>query len=748
MERVSIIFLWLILIFFPTKNSFSNTVPAEQSFSAALPALRSFSAGGLNETVTRANTFSIFEENGKVGLKDEQGQILIPAMYDAIGWSNGKLSIVDKVVGYQSDGLWGLIHTANRLITPAEYLELVPGGASFFVAKKKSDLSQLLSCGIIDASGKPVIPFSYDGLELSNMRAVVMSRTGTRYIFGLTDLSHKILIPLEFQRIYSLGSLRYAVENFENKTAIFSEDGTQITDFRIDSISSFKKDYAIVYQNQRQGLINRSGQFILEPTYREVKVRNDGSIQARQIDSWFFLDGQNSLIKQYRADAINPLSPDHYAIEVSGKFQLTNNTFTPLHADYFSSLSIFQKSKALYRNAGKTGLIDTEGKILIPAKYNQLMIDPPYLLASLDIGYKTRWILLDSSGNTLSEKHYEHILPFNGKFFPVRNRGYWGAVNAEGKEIVTCVHDSLVQQTGNHIVVKFRGEFGIINLRENWIITPQAKPLKVLNDEMYFEYAGKTTFLKSLTGNIIYFSDNPLEYKTDHLVEHLPSGAFWKIDMNGTLIDRSAPSESAEQIFQESEGLRAIRKDGKYGFIDDHGRLRIANRYDDVQPFSTGLAAIKIRNKWGFIDRQENLIAQPVYDEVSVFNNGYAIVRQNNLSGIIDKNGKLVLPVRYDEILLTKEKRFILKQDGLYGMADAEGTIIIHPKYDDLSDTRNGYVIIQRKGKYGLLTLRGVSTIPMIYDGLIFDPHHNQYMAVKKSSWETVGGPQSTVHRP
>ena len=180
MERVRFIFLVLAVLFVPTQYLYSNN--------------------GQVEILTRSNNFSLFEENGKVGLKNEAGEILIPATYDAIGWSDGKLSIVDKVVGYRSGGLWGLISTSNKLVTPAEFLELKRGEGSFLVAQKKS-LSQRPSFGVISTSGKTIIPFQYDGLQLSNMRAVVMSRSGTQFLFGLCDLSHNILIPLKYQNI-------------------------------------------------------------------------------------------------------------------------------------------------------------------------------------------------------------------------------------------------------------------------------------------------------------------------------------------------------------------------------------------------------------------------------------------------------------------------------------------------------------------------------------------------------------------
>src|SRR3569623_186702 len=44
-----------------------------------------------------AEQFNTFDENGKVGLKDAQGKIVIPAQYEAIGWGDGKFSIVEHV---------------------------------------------------------------------------------------------------------------------------------------------------------------------------------------------------------------------------------------------------------------------------------------------------------------------------------------------------------------------------------------------------------------------------------------------------------------------------------------------------------------------------------------------------------------------------------------------------------------------------------------------------------------------------
>jgi hypothetical protein len=385
-----------------------------------------------------------------------------------------------------------------------------------------------------------------------------------------------------------------------------------------------------------------------------------------------------------------------------------------------------------------TGVINDTGGVVLPADYRQVIIDENGFIAQLSTRYKNSWVLLDKSGKERMDKHYERIEPFNGRYYPVVNRGFWGAVDASGKEIVACVHDSLLQRNGDYTVVKFKSGYGIIDLKEAWIITPQTNPLQVLTNDRYFEFAGKTTFLKSFSGEIIYFSDNLLDFTDGVIRERLPNGAHWIIDMNGTITYRSNQPEQTEEVFPESEHFRAIRKDGKYGFIDDQGRLRIANRYENVKPFSGGMAAIRIMHQWGFIDQHENLVVQPVYDDVANFDNGHSIVIKDGLYGVIDNRGKVILPLRYDEIKLNEQNRWLLRQQQAYGLADSTGKVIIHPRYDTLADTGNGFVIARRNGKSGLLTLQGVNTVPMIYDDLVFDANHDQYMALKRAPWETV----------
>jgi hypothetical protein len=683
-----------------------------------------------------ANSFSVFEENGKVGLKDSQGHVIIPAQYDALGWSDGRFSVVDNVTGFLHNNRWGLINVSNHRVTKAEYDDLIPGEGSLLVARKKSNLSLRIVTGCINTSGKEIIPFQYDGIKLLSLRAIVFTKIGNQFKYGLIDLENKTLIPQQYQTIHSIGSLRFAVENFENKMALFTDLGRQITDFTIDSLSSFKKNYAVLYQNLRQGVIDREGQIKVEPKFRSVIIRDDGVIKVREMDEWLFLDGQNKSIQKTTADRIDALNVNLLKIETAGQSDLYDQQLKRVSPISFSALGKFNAHYAVFSINHKCGLITPSGKILIAPTYDTLLTDRNMIVGNLRQGRKDNWVLLDSLGNRKSSKDYESIRPFNGKYFTARNRAHWGALNLAGQEVIACAYDSLLQTRDDLIVVMFRGQYGIINIKEEWIVTPRANPLVLIGHERYLEKTTKTTFLKSLDGNVIYFSDNKLDIFSDHLLEHLPSGTLWKIDMEGRIADRQVhPDEPIENIFEESEGLRGIQKNGKFGFIDSQGRLRVANRYEGIQKFSEGLAAAKIRGHWGFISREDKIVIQPAYESVTEFENGLSFVKQNGRFGLIDKTGKQLLPTRYEEVKVLSTNNLLIKQNGLVGLADHNGKVIITPRYHHLIDCENGYAVVERDQKYGVVTLQGISTIPMIYDFIQYDHFNRDFLALKKATW-------------
>ena len=683
-----------------------------------------------------AFSYSVFRENGKVGLKNEAGKVVIPAQYEEIGWSNGDFSLISNVTGYKVGRKWGLINLDNHKVTKAHYEEIIPGQSDLIIVKRKAPNSLHLFYGCITPSGKEIIPFIYDGISINAMRAIVYTKIGNEFKYGLIDLANKTLIPQQYQDVKPLGTLRFAVKNFEGKTAIFTENGKQVTPFDIDSIGDFNQGYAVLYKGKHKGLIDRNGEQKLEAKYREIHWTGDGQLRAREADEWLFLDGANKMMRSLRGDSVSAIAKDLLKIQTSGQTYLVRHDQQLAFKETFSKVGTFNAGLAAFSVDALHGVLRADGTIVLPAQYYQVRVTDSFILASTS--GKSGWILFDRNGARKGSRSYEQMHLTPTKNLAVFNKGFWGVVGPDGNELLACVYDSLIKMSDDHAIVKFRGSYGVIDYKEEWLVSPKPNRIEIIAPDRILEKSGTSTNLRSFNGSMIYFTDNRVQPVKDGLLEFHADGRIWKIDFHGVIVNREEPATASEKVYEESEGYRAIKRNGRYGFIDSRGRLRIANRYEDVRPFKEGFAAVKILGKWGFINTSDNLAVQPVYEEVFPFKHGRALVKQKGLFGLIDNNGKLILPVRYQRIDVLKSGNILVQQNNTHGLVDASGRMLIQPRFDSIEDTGHNFAIVGRGGKYGVINYQGISTIPLIYDHISYNPYHDHFLAMRKSSWIDV----------
>jgi hypothetical protein len=687
----------------------------------------------------QADAFQLFEEGGKIGLKNNHGVVLIPASYEALGWSDNSFSMVAHVTGFKLNGKWGLINTSNQRITAPEYDRLVPGGGQHILASMQSPATFRIKTGCLSADGKIIIPFNYTDIKLHGLRAITYTIDKDNQLkYGLIDLENKTILPSLYRKIYPLGSLRYAVQNTSGKTALFTENGKPVTGFVIDSIAQLKADRAVFYQNGMQGLINRDGTLLKEAIYREIKNENN-KWYGSPANEWLVLSSSNNLIKKIDGDSVVRLNDWRYKLVTAQGTRLLDEQFSPVDNAWHQSIGRFHDNLAVFREKEKNGVIRVDGTTVLPADFDEIIIGNTHLFVKAGSTGNRPWSLYDFSGNRISKKFYEHIGEFHNKLFRVTENGFQGAINHAGIEQIACVFDSLLHMKENLVVVKFRGHYGIISDKEEWVMTPQPNPVRLITSERLLEQSGSLITLKSLNGNVLYFTTNKIHIEQETMVEYLSGGGKWVINMSGQIVSRELPpSEQTELIWPATEGLRMIKRNGRYGFIDSQARLMIPNRYEEARPFENGLAPIKIRNKWGFINHEDKIVVQPVYETVSPFSGDYCIVKQNDKYGLINKTGELLLQARYDELMVLEGGRILLKAGSNYGLASRQGDILLFPKYESVTDLNNGFVIVSQHGKYGLVDLNGLTTVPLIYDYLFYNRASNLYAGLVKRNREEI----------
>lgn len=102
--------------------------------------------------------YSKFEENGKIGIKDDKGTIILAATYDEVFLD---FSAETDLARVKLKGKWGYADKAGKLVIPAEYQE----AGEFDAAVKLAKVKQNDKYGFIDNSGKAIIAIIYEDAE-------------------------------------------------------------------------------------------------------------------------------------------------------------------------------------------------------------------------------------------------------------------------------------------------------------------------------------------------------------------------------------------------------------------------------------------------------------------------------------------------------------------------------------------------------------------------------------------------------
>jgi serine/threonine protein kinase len=153
-----------------------------------------------------------------------------------------------------------------------------------------------------------------------------------------------------------------------------------------------------------------------------------------------------------------------------------------------------------------------------------------------------------------------------------------------------------------------------------------------------------------------------------------------------------------------SEGLAAVRVDGKWGYIDKTGNFVIQPQFDDANAFNDGLAIAWISGQnWGFIDKTGSFAISPQYskDSISNFSENLAVACLANTCGYIDKTGKFVIERKFISAGDFSEDLARVKISDKWGYIDKTGKIVIEPQFDNAAKFAEGLAPVNINGKWG-----------------------------------------------
>ncbi|WP_041649886.1 WG repeat-containing protein [Marivirga tractuosa] len=708
------------------------------------------------------SSLEIFSKKGKKGIRNESGNIILDAKYQAFGWSDGKPVHNSELIGYQLNGLWGLMSSGFEEISKPKYNSLVPFGDDLFIISEKSKYSKVLFYGIIKSNGKRKIKSSYRNIYPAGENLITATKKEKDIFFGIMNAAGKAIIPFEYFHIAYLGHDNFTLTKKNGSKKLIKVDPKpEILLEDMDSVSLFREGVAIIFKNGKQGLIRQDGKILLPIDYKKIEWNDGKQIYVTPLDEWTVLNKTGREIGKHKADSIFYLNDKLIVKNTSSFAQIYNADIQEnkqvFHADI---VGVFGDNFIL-NNSIQTYIVQDSNKIISEKFSGSVKWNENFFAAKKKTYQGHEYVIISSKGESLRAASYE----FTDNAILLQIKSYWGIFDEKLTEIIPPLYET-IKPNGDQFIVNFKGLYGVIDRDNNWVIPPQYKEIKPINNtnyklvdrylrefisdgkskseaRLYYDFYGNFGVEQDVNykSRLIDFKGNALtDFRKGQYNGHGKSGIIFRNEKEHILLNKSGKqlfriNEYDTIIFSDDEYL-AIQKQGGWGFINTDGILRVANRYDTVRPFHNERSAVRIRNSWGFINRNEDLVVQPYYTEVSDFENNTAFVQFNNKYGLIDINGNFIIEAEYDEIV-KEEGFYLLRKASKWGIANIEGEVISYPTYNQISVSED-FLKVEKYGTSRILSRKGTSLIDKQFDQIFYDEKRDLFLGRKKSKKEQV----------
>ena len=429
-----------------------------------------------------------------------------------------------------------------------------------------------------------------------------------------------------------------------------------------------QKEYFALYSEEKWGVINSLGETVISPSYAEMIIVPDTTK-----DVFLCVYEINTQNGNYKTKALNSKNEEiftEYAqIEALENYAQNQNVW-------------YEENVLKVKENGKYGLINLNGKKLLNCEYDNI-----YTLKgiknSLIIEKAGRVGLVDDSGRVIIEAIYTEIKPLGTEpldgYIVKNENGKYGVIGANKEKKLEDKYDNIEQVVGNNLFVITEGEKqklinskGTIILEEGFDqikqVLKNSKEVIFVKDGLYgvMTTDGTVTIpntyqsLKQLENGYlvakkddrygiidtknsekVYFNYTSINYNKDLELYVAEDKDFkssiidknFEVKLMGILSELNTEKKYIKMRineeykyynldFEEEENTKILKgntlflskKDNKYGYVDSEGNVVVDYIYDDAtEQNKFGFAAVQKNGKWGSINSDGTVVAKPTY---------------------------------------------------------------------------------------------------------------------------------------
>lgn len=505
--------------------------------------------------------------------------------------------------------------------------------------------------------------------------------------------------------------------------------------YKIEEVKEI--NYVTLVKEGKYGVIDRTGNIIIEPTYNGIQIPNPSKPvficigeydkETKEYDMKAFNDKGEQLFSEY--DKIEAISVE------------TNIETTP-----------YEKSTLAYRKDGKYGLINLEGKVITQPIYEEIT-SMHYKEGTFIVKQEEKLGVINLKGKEIIKPEYETITSDNYYNEKTQNKttgfivsqktesGYrYGYMNYHGKMILNTEYTELERVTGipnekELYFIAFReGQAGLLK-NKKVILNYEYEDIQYssLNDVFVVQRNGKQG-ITSKKGETIVSTEYENITFGGMYINAKKGGTVYLFDLKGVSIEnKEIVSKTATA---NSNYFITVDQNDMYAVVDSEGKVVIDNDYSYIEYLPGDYFIVAKDGKNGIIDISGKSVVDLAYTSIFRLNDTQIFQAEKIATKTIDLYSSSMHKIAsQDNATITTGENYILlssdtdfayydfsgnkleakevfpnnqlfakKINDKWGFVDKNGNVVVQNEYEMVTEfNRNGFAGIKKDGKWGVI---------------------------------------------
>lgn len=524
-------------------------------------------------------------------------------------------------------------------------------------------------------------------------------------------------------------------------TIVYKHAKGKSSDYELEKIDVWT--YLPIVENEKMGVIDNKGNVVIEPNYNNIQIPNptkDVFICSNENETKIVNAKGEEKFKNF--EEVSAIQLKELATEIpyeksvlkykeNGKYGIINFDGKKITKAIYNNISNlpYKEGELLVEKDGKYGVISILGKNILPIQYKEIKVDQYYeaenayrysgYIVGNDTDKGTMYKYINYKTNIETKSEYQDIKRIvdyedKDKFYLIYEKDNKYGVIEDENTIINNEYDNIEYDNLNQLfIVKKDGKYGIVKLNGETLIS-------CLYDEIDIEgiyiYA-----LKNEEQTIFNTSGEKIEdqkYKSVYNVEN----TNYKITINDEnkygVLDENNNSIISNNYFYigylGNNYFVVSGQNGKNGIIDNKGDVILDTKYDTIEKIEdTNLIdAVEINTNTITLFNNEMKELNKMSNANIFVEKNYIRIYSNKEQKYFNSNGE----EKSNKEILSQNKIFSDVKDGKWGFVDSNGNVIVDYIYDDVTEQNSyGFAGIKKDGKWGSINEDGQVIIEPTY---------------------------------